>query len=153
LLERLANLDAVSLEGPLVCVSGYNVALTAEQRDLYQMLLSSVVASKWDGVSVGGLHKQFPQAEVTALMKLIESSGQIHLVSDVGWVSVANTAALQSLLQGWFSDNEEITPSDFKELTSLTRKRAIPFLEWSDQQRWTRRRGNLRMQGDKLFSR
>jgi selenocysteine-specific elongation factor len=44
-----------------------------------------------------------------------------------------------------FTDNEELTPSGFKELTGLSRKGAIPMLEWLDLQGVTKRRGNVRV--------
>ena len=152
LLERLARLNMVSIEGPLICVSGHTVELTTEQKILRTTLSGSIRAAGLEGISISDLHKQFPQAEVTALMKLLEASGETLLVADVGWVAATSVETLHKTLQDWFVDNEEITPGDFKEISSLTRRRAISFLEWCDQQRWTRRRGNLRMAGDKLIS-
>ncbi|MEQ1505544.1 MAG: SelB C-terminal domain-containing protein, partial [Myxococcota bacterium] len=38
-----------------------------------------------------------------------------------------------------------LTPQEFKELTGLTRKGAIPLLEWLDKQRLTRRDGDRRV--------
>jgi selenocysteine-specific elongation factor len=42
------------------------------------------------------------------------------------------------------SGKRELTVSEFKEMTGLTRKFAIPLLELLDQMRVTRRRGSTR---------
>jgi selenocysteine-specific elongation factor len=43
-----------------------------------------------------------------------------------------------------YSGKKELTVSDFKEMTGLTRKYAIPLLELLDQKGVTRRRGSSR---------
>jgi selenocysteine-specific elongation factor len=108
--------------------------------------------AKWEGLSVESLHKRYPQPEVVALMRLLDAESHATHVSGVGWVARENTVELKSILRTWFELNDQISPGEFKAITSLTRKRAIPFLEWCDDQRWTRRRGNLRLRGDKLIS-
>jgi selenocysteine-specific elongation factor len=152
LVERLARVDAVTIEGPLVCVRGHSVRLTESQVSLRGSLLRSILEANWEGITVASLHQRYPQPEVVALMRLLDSEGLVGLVDGVGWVARKNTDSLRSILTAWFEANDQITPGDFKEITALTRKRAIPFLEWCDDQRWTRRRGNLRIRGDKLTS-
>ena len=39
----------------------------------------------------------------------------------------------------------ELSPGRFKDLTGLTRKHAIPLLEWLDSQKITRRQGEVRV--------
>jgi selenocysteine-specific elongation factor len=152
LVDRLARIEAVSIQGPLVCVRGHSVELTAAQASLRAQIVKSIMEAKWEGLSVESLHKRYPQPEVVALMRLIDAESQATHVSGVGWVARENTVELKSILRTWFELNDQISPGEFKAITSLTRKRAIPFLEWCDDQRWTRRRGNLRMRGDKLTS-
>jgi selenocysteine-specific elongation factor len=43
-----------------------------------------------------------------------------------------------------------LTTADLKELFGLSRKTAIPLLEWLDRRRWTRRVGDERVLGDQL---
>ncbi|MEM6926758.1 MAG: SelB C-terminal domain-containing protein, partial [Myxococcota bacterium] len=46
--------------------------------------------------------------------------------------------------------HEDLTPGGFKELTGLTRKHAIPLLEWLDGQQVTLRTPDRRMPGPAL---
>ncbi len=49
-----------------------------------------------------------------------------------------------------FQSNNELDISSFKNYTGLTRKFAIPVLEFCDKQGWTARMGNLRIKGENL---
>ena len=51
-----------------------------------------------------------------------------------------------------FTQNPQLETSEFKELTGLSRKFAIPLLEWLDQQLFTKRQENYRIRGDALFN-
>ena len=51
-------------------------------------------------------------------------------------------------IRDYFNDNTEMTVADFKGLTGLTRKTAIPFLEYLDKNRYTNRKDNIRLIGE-----
>ena len=51
-------------------------------------------------------------------------------------------------LRDHFLKNKEMTVADFKGLTGLTRKIAIPFLEYLDKNRFTNRQDNIRLMGE-----
>ena len=55
-------------------------------------------------------------------------------------------------LQMHFTQSPQLQTSDFKEITGLSRKFAIPLLEWLDQQLFTKRQENYRIRGDALFN-
>ena len=59
-------------------------------------------------------------------------------------VSAQKIDALLSRLDVFFEKNLFLTPADFKEITTLSRKYAIPILEWLDQQGHTLRVGDKR---------
>jgi selenocysteine-specific elongation factor len=61
---------------------------------------------------------------------------------------VAPLHALKGRVVGWFAAHEELSTSDFKELSGgLSRKHAIPLLEWLDGEGTTRRHGDVRIAG------
>lgn len=60
---------------------------------------------------------------------------------------------LQLLLQQlskFFQNNAELSTTDFKTLTQLSRKFSIPLLEWMDENQKTLRRGDMRLAGPSL---
>ena len=48
-------------------------------------------------------------------------------------------------------NNETLSVSDFKDITGLTRKNAIPILEYLDKCTYTIRNGAERLKGDYSF--
>jgi selenocysteine-specific elongation factor len=62
-------------------------------------------------------------------------------------------AELEATVRGWFEGNTKLTPPDLKTLCGgLTRKHAIPLLEWLDRAGVTRRQGDIRVPGPRCKS-
>ena len=54
------------------------------------------------------------------------------------------------IIKDFFLRKTEMCVSDFKQLLGLSRKNAIPLLEYLDKQCYTRRDKNFRRKGDQL---
>ncbi len=57
---------------------------------------------------------------------------------------------MRSRLQDYFARNAEMSVASLKDLIGVSRKQAVPMLEWLDRNRWTERRGDLRVEGRDL---
>ena len=55
---------------------------------------------------------------------------------------------LKKIIKEHFKDKDSLNISDFKELTGLTRKTAIPLLEYLDREKYTIRSGDVRIMGE-----
>ena len=66
------------------------------------------------------------------------------------WMHTENKDKLFLVNKNHFQLNDELDISAFKSYTGLTRKFAIPVLEFCDQQGWTSRMGNVRIKGEKI---
>ena len=53
--------------------------------------------------------------------------------------------ALTTNVRDFFQTNSQMGPAEFKEITGLSRRHAIPLLEWLDTQGVTRREQNYRV--------
>jgi selenocysteine-specific elongation factor len=58
---------------------------------------------------------------------------------------------LTQQLSEFFQDNAELSTTDFKTITQLSRKFSIPLLEWMDENQKTLRRGDTRLAGPSLL--
>ena len=61
-----------------------------------------------------------------------------------------NRTKLRQALIDYFDKHKEMEVADFKNITALTRKFAIPILEYCDKEGLTYRNGNQRSKGDNL---
>ena len=137
LVDRLADARTVLLDGPMVRVAGFEVALTSDQLALDKRIRSTIAQAGVGGIFPKALHVAHPEPEVASLMRLLESGGFARQIVGLGWVAESSLQNLRGTLQDHFSTADELATGDFKELTGLSRKGAIPLLEWLDSERWT----------------
>ena len=93
----------------------------------------------------GELFTDLIQGTEGLLQLLIDDGAAIRIGDRVVLVELLNT--LKRDIKGYFSKNARLTPSDFKSLTQLSRRTAIPLLEWLDREGVTRRDGDARVAG------
>ncbi len=150
LVMRLADDHAVVVEGALVRISHFEVELTAEQRAIHDRIVAAVAGAGLNGRTEPELSAELHTDEVPALLRLAEAEGTVREVTGIGWLALSALDELRSQIRSWFASHEDLTPGDFKELTGLTRKHAIPLLEWLDTQQVTLRTPDRRMPGPAL---
>ena len=138
LLERTGGLV---LEGPRVRLPDWSVELTPAQHAEKSRLLTLLQAQGWEPLKFEELHTHgFERALVELLLdteELIRVAGRLYL-------STTLTALIATVREVLAAENE-LSPTQFKELTGLTRRGAIPLLEWLDAQKVTRREGDVRV--------
>lgn len=57
---------------------------------------------------------------------------------------------LRAQLEGFFARNPEMSVAGMKQMLGVSRKQAVPLLEWCDRQQWTERKGDVRIAGSRL---
>jgi selenocysteine-specific elongation factor len=138
LADRLASQELVALEGPLVRDARFAIALDDTQRAALERLTKKVRDAGIEGADAAPL-----LTEAADLVHLLLERKEVERVADQ-LVHAAVLAALADRVRGFLSSRDRMTPADFKDLTGLTRKHAIPLLEWLDRSRITVRVGDDR---------
>ena len=64
------------------------------------------------------------------------------------WSSRLKIEGIAEKLKQYFVKSDKLSVVQFKDITGLTRKSAIPLLEYFDRQRITIRDGNNRLKGE-----
>ena len=128
----------------------------------YKIQFSS--KDKSDMANIENIIKQAGSQPVL-MSEIIEASGQnpkragdlVHILVDKKKVQPLDNnlflikGFFDSLLlkiRNYFNVNTEMKVADFKDLTGLTRKTAIPVLEYLDKNRYTNRKDNIRLIGE-----
>ncbi len=75
---------------------------------------------------------------------LVDEETLVRLKGDLLYHREAVEGA-RSRLEGYLSDNEDISAGEFRDLLGITRKHAIPILEYFDTARVTLRVGDKRV--------
>ncbi|MCK6505053.1 selenocysteine-specific translation elongation factor [Myxococcota bacterium] len=132
------------LEGPVLRRPTWRIQPTAAQQAVLDGLRAEVAAGGLDGVSAGALLAREPDA-----FMLLVARGDLVRMGD----RVVDGALLQPLLaqvRAWFDAHAAMSPTEFKDLSGLSRRMAIPLLEWLDASGLTSRQGDQRVAGPAL---
>ena len=84
-------------------------------------------------------------------MFFISKRKEVHLINSDLIISSNSFNNLIHSLNNHFLDNKTLSVFKFKDITGLTRKNAIPILEYLDKCNYTIRNGAERLKGDYSF--
>jgi selenocysteine-specific elongation factor len=82
--------------------------------------------------------------EAVGVMDLLIGEGKLVKINDSLYFSTQAVDQVRDMILEHFAAHVELSPTDFKELTGLSRKYSIPLLEYLDKQKITMRVGDVR---------
>jgi selenocysteine-specific elongation factor len=147
-LEELVLQKRLTVQADLVKKPGSEITLTPEEERARQQIEQAFAKA---GLAVPAVREVLAQLSIESrraekiLQILLREKILVRVSADL----IFHTEALRkltALLAGYKkSKGERIGVPSFKELTGITRKYAIPLLEYLDRQRLTRRAGDERV--------
>ena len=84
------------------------------------------------------------------LLHLLSEQGKVQKLGNDLWLNRSNLDKVITTLRKYYSSKKELAISDFKDMTGLSRKTAIPLLEFLDKYIYTIRKDNVRLAGKTL---
>lgn len=85
-----------------------------------------------------------------SLVSLLIEEGTVARVPPDLLYPAERLEEMRRLLQAFLAKNPEMGVAGLKEIIGVSRKHAVPLLEFFDRQRWTERRGDVRTAGPRL---
>ncbi|MCR4395273.1 MAG: SelB C-terminal domain-containing protein [Candidatus Saccharicenans sp.] len=147
-LNRLAKDGRLVLSGDLVHLSSFQTRLAAEEKAVMEAIEQLLHQEKFSSSSFEELVKKFkihPSRLNTLLDLLLKQKrivkSQEGFLLHADWLENLKKQLAELKNRG----QRELSVGDFKRLTGLTRKYAIPLLEFLDELGLTRRLGNRRL--------
>ena len=130
-----------------IALAGHNVALSDDEARARDALIDMLRAAKLTPPDAATLATQIgvPLDVITRIATLLVRRGALVRAGDLLFHESALTqlkSEIQSLKQSGATDTIDVT--SFKDRHSITRKYAIPLLEYLDRERVTRRVGDVR---------
>ncbi len=146
LLERCQREGLVAVEQDVVKLAEHTVSLGSDLAKLKQELLDIYQKA---GIQPPNLNEALERLgvsknEAAPVLRLLQESGSLVRVKDTLYFSPEALEELRSKVRDYFKTRDELTPADFKELTGLSRKYAIPLMEQLDKDKVTMRIGDVR---------
>lgn len=145
-MERLLKKGELVAEQEVLRLPGHKVSLASDEA---RMRSSILAAYEQGGITPPNLKDVLDPLGVdfkaaAPVFKHLQDQGELLKIKEDMYFSRSAMAKLQELIVGFFGSHEEMGPPDFKDLTGLSRKYAIPVLEYLDKEKVTVRVGDKR---------
>jgi len=130
-----------------VAMPSHDVALDPRQEEIRDSLLGVYEAAGYAPPSTDQALASIGASaeEGDALVRMLLRNGELVRLRDDLVFRAEQLARLVAELRGRHAAGDEFTVGEFKEWTGVSRKHAIPLLEYLDQHRVTRRQGDKRV--------
>jgi selenocysteine-specific elongation factor len=90
------------------------------------------------------------QGKLSECLQFLRDTGRAFKVGEDAYIHTDVFESCLARLREWFDENRNMSVPDFKNLLNITRKQAIPLLEYLDANRYTMRRQDVRVPGARL---
>ena len=147
LVERLVKAGQTVLEGDILRLPDHVVSLASDQTGLRALIESTYLqAGLMPPTSKAFLEEHgLTIKDTTQMFRLLQEEGVLVKVSEEFYYARSAMDDIIGRVRGFFESNQEMGPQDFRDLTALTRKFAIPVLEYLDKEKITMRVGDKRL--------
>jgi selenocysteine-specific elongation factor len=145
-LETLVRNKKIEVAGDLVRLPGHGVVMKDEETESKKRIEEAFATA---GLQVPALHDVIAGLKIdkTRAQKLVTLLLRERVLVKISDELVFHGMALQQLrrdLAAYKAKSAKLDVAKFKELTGVSRKYAIPLLEYLDRERVTRRMGDVR---------
>ncbi len=146
-LNQMENETRIQIKGSTVSLQGQQLVLSPEQNQAKEHMLQLIQRKGLQPPTLEELLKTVPydRSQVRDVYYFLLQQGELIRVSENIVLSPGQITLLQSQLKESFPRGHTFTVPEFKELFGISRKYAIPFLEFLDRKRVTRRMGDKRV--------
>jgi len=146
-LSQMESEKKIQIKGSTVSLQGQQLVLSPEQDQAKEHLLQLIQRKGLQPPTLEELLKAVPydRSQVRDVYYFLLQQGELIRVSENIVLSPGQITFLQTQLKESFPRGHTFTVPEFKELFGISRKYAIPFLEFLDRKRITRRMGDKRV--------
>ncbi len=145
-LEQLLDSGYIEEDGPHIRLSDFRPRLAQEQKDLEDRIFKILDSSGFEPPNIVSLKDGFDIKidDINEVLGFMVRSGKVVKIKDDIYLSSRYATELAHKVKQYIKANAKMTPSDMKKIIGVSRKYAIPYLEYLDRIRVTVRVGNER---------
>ncbi|HPP81848.1 MAG TPA: SelB C-terminal domain-containing protein, partial [Deltaproteobacteria bacterium] len=143
---NLAKKGAVAQDGPVLARSGFRPGLESRRTDLGRKIAGIIDEAGFEPPRLQELAQSLDIAlkEVQEIVGFLSREGLVVKVKDDIHISRRNEETLRRRVREFLEERGSMTPVDMKDVLGVSRKYAIPYLEYLDRIRFTLRVGDVR---------
>lgn len=145
-LERTLKRGELVADGELFRLPEHKVSLASDQAKLRGIILQAFEQGGLTPPSVKAVlaPMDLEMKDAAPVFRLLQEQGELIKVKEDMFFATSAMDRIKTMIRGFFRNKEEMEPTDFKTVTGLSRKYAIPLLEYLDKEKLTVRVGDKR---------
>jgi selenocysteine-specific elongation factor len=146
-LDELVAKKKISILEEAVSLYGREVQLSSEAQQIRQTIEAFYQKAGYQPPQISDIQNQIPAnpEEIRRIFFWMIKEKILIKLSDDMVYHRATLESIKSQIKGKFNPGAKFGVAEFKELFDITRKHAIPLLEYLDREKFTRRIGNDRI--------
>jgi selenocysteine-specific elongation factor len=147
LLSSLVEEKKIIAEKETIRLSSHTISLKEEEKDLRQKMVLLYARGKLQPPLVKEVAQQLgvSESELKPVLRLLAMEGTLVKVKEDLYFQRQAMQELEEKLITFLHQHKEMTPTQFKELSQVSRKFAIPLMEHFDAKKLTLRIGDKRV--------
>jgi len=147
IIDYLQGEGLISVEEDRVKVGGHKLVLNEQEALAKQQIEGVFLSAGWKVPSIDEVLDALPvpREQARQLVTILLKEKSLIKISDTLFFHAASITQLTNRLAEYRKVSERIDIGTFKDLTSISRKYAIPLLEYLDRERITKRVGDSRL--------
>lgn len=146
-MGQLAKANKIQIQNDLVSLLGRTVVLRKEESVAKAQIEEAFLRAGWKVPALDEVLASVavPPVQARKLVGLLAKEKRLVRISETLLYHAESIARLKELLTDYKKQSAQIDVGKFKDLTEISRKYAIPLLEFLDRERVTRRVGDCRV--------
>ena len=151
-LSKMINKNLIISNKGGYSLIDYRFEATKEEKNQLAFLKKIISDSNYAPIKLEDILTKFSEnpKNVSNLLYLLQNQDDIIALGDSLFLDKQRFRDILKIIKDFFLRKTEMGVSDFKQLLGLSRKNAIPLLEYLDKQRYTKRDKNFRRKGNQL---
>jgi selenocysteine-specific elongation factor len=133
-------------------LSNYGIELSNKDQQKAEIIEKLISSYDYEPVTINLLIEEsdLPNKKVLELLHVLKGQEKVVDIYNGLWSGKMKIDEMTKLLKQYFARSDNLSVVQFKDITGLTRKSAIPLLEYFDRIKITTRDGNDRLKGEVL---
>lgn len=130
----------------------YGIELSGKDQKNTDIIEKIIDSFNYEPVTINLLveESKLPNKKVLELLHVLKGQEKVTNIAEELWSNRLKIDEIAGKLKQYFAKSDRLSVVQFKDITGLTRKSAIPLLEYFDRQKITIRDGNNRLKGEVL---
>ena len=140
--------NVVNLKGGYA-LKNHSISLSDSDLQLAEKLEKLLIRASYELPNINDFYGDDPK-KALSLLHVLKNNEKVVEIKQGLWIHTTLLDKLKYELSQYFASSREMKVSDFKKITSSSRRSAIPLLEYCDKKSFTIRQGDMRIKGDEI---